>query len=363
MPVPGTFEALTPAWLTEAFRASGVLRAAAVRDTRVEPIGIGVGFLGQLARLHLTYDRAEAGAPATAVAKLPSLDPGGLQVCRLFRFYEREVRFYRELAGTLPTRVPRCYASAFDAETDASLMVLEDFGALRMGDDAGGCSAVDAEAAIRNITRVHAAWWRSPKLDRLEWMPVVDDPVHQFSEPAYQGSLDAFLKGFGDALSPKVRAVTERMAPHVIDLLHASAEGPHTLAHGDYRLDNLFFDGADVGADVATIDWQIAYRGPGIFDVAYFLSGCLEPPLRRAHEMRLLRLWYDAVTEGRAAGYSFDDAVLGYRRSVLYCNVYTVIAVGSLAAANERGRAVFGGWLRRRGAAIEDLDAGELIPA
>ncbi|MBM4443608.1 MAG: hypothetical protein FJ027_24655, partial [Candidatus Rokubacteria bacterium] len=46
MPVPGTFEALTPAWLTEAFRASGVLRAAAVRDTRVEPIGIGVGFLG-----------------------------------------------------------------------------------------------------------------------------------------------------------------------------------------------------------------------------------------------------------------------------------------------------------------------------
>jgi len=63
-----------------------------------------------------------------------------------------------------------------------------------------------------------------------------------------------------------------------------------------------------------------------------------------------------------ASRYAFDDALRDYRRSVLYCHVYNVIAIGSLDAANARGMAVFTAWLRRRGAAIEELDGAELIP-
>ena len=77
--------------------------------------------------------------------------------------------------------------------------------------------------------------------------------------------------------------------------------------------------------------------------------------------MRLLRLWYELATGGRA-DYTFDDALLDYRRAVLQCHVYTVIATGSLNPANERGMAVFRAWLRRRTAAVEELDAGELMP-
>ena len=109
---------------------------------------------------------------------------------------------------------------------------------------------------------------------------------------------------------------------------------PRTLLHGDFRLDNLFFD----ATSVTFIDWQIACRGQGIFDVAYFLSGCVEPAVRRAEEMRLLRLWHGLVTERGAGGFSFDDALLAYRRSVLYCNLYNVIAIGSLDSANDARR-------------------------
>jgi len=84
--------------------------------------------------------------------------------------------------------------------------------------------------------------------------------------------------------------------------------------------------------------------------------------VRRAEEMRLLRLWYELATGGRP-DYTFEDALLDYRRSVLYCHVYTVIATGFLNPSNERGMAVFRAWLQRRGAAIEELDAGELMPA
>ena len=354
---PRQFDAITPTWLTSLLRDAGVLDDAAVTAIGVEPIGIGVGFLGQLARLRLTYDRPTTAA-ATMIGKLPTLDAGGRQICQLFRFYEREIRFYRELASRIPVRVPRCYATVMDVAADDYLLVLEDFGALSMGDDAAGCSAAQAETAIRTIAGLHAAWWDRRELDMLDWVPMGNAPVHQMAEPAYQGSLPAFLETFGDALTPRMRVVSEQLAKHVVDLLNVLAVPPITVAHGDFRLDNLFFDGARVGV----IDWQIAFRGNGVFDVAYFLGGCLDPAVRRTEEMRLLRLWYDIVTAGRGR-WSFEDAVLAYRGAALYCHVYTVIAAGSLNPANERGMAVFRSWLSRRGAAIEDLAADELMPA
>ena len=357
MTIPRRFEDLTPTGLTALLRESGVAKNAAVSAIAIEPIGRGVGFLGQLARLRLTYDDPASDAPRTVVGKLPTLDPGGREICRIFRFYEREIRFYRDLAPTVPIRVPRCYATAMDVAADDYLIVLEDLGSLPMGDDALGCSAAEAEAAIRALARFHAAWWAHPGLDRLDWVPLADAPVHQSAEPAYQKALLPFLRSFGDYLSPKMRTITEQMKTHVIDLLKAVTRTPMTMAHGDYRLDNLFF-----GPDgVAAIDWQIAFRGRAVFDVAYFLSGCLAPEVRRAEEMRLLRLWHEIATGGRR-DYPFDEALVDYRRSVLYCNVYTVIAIGSLDPSNERGMAVFRAWLQRRSAAIEELDAGELMP-
>ena len=184
-----------------------MLHAAGVSGLAVEPIGIGVGFLGQLARLRLTYDRPEGGAPATAIAKLPTLEPGGRGICQLFQFYEREIRFYGDVGREMPVRVPRCYASAMDVAADDYILLLEDLHPLPMGDDAAGCSAAEAEVAIRSIARMHAAFWESPALERLAWMPTVDAPVHQFAEGAYQQSLVPYLNAFGDHLSPKIRTV------------------------------------------------------------------------------------------------------------------------------------------------------------
>jgi len=96
--------------------------------------------------------------------------------------------------------------------------------------------------------------------------------------------------------------------------------------------------------------------------VAYFIVSSLEPEVRRAHEERLVRMWYAIVTERGATGYSWDEAWLDYRKGVLYCNIYTVIGVGSMDAANERGLALQTAWVRRRSAAIEDLRCAEVLP-
>jgi len=102
------FEDLTPATPTTALRDAGTLRAGSVTELGIEPVGAGSGFLGQVARLRPTYDRPGEAGPATLVGKLPTIDPGGREMCRLFKFYEREIRFYPELAERVPLRAPRC---------------------------------------------------------------------------------------------------------------------------------------------------------------------------------------------------------------------------------------------------------------
>src|SRR5215470_15062059 len=300
--IPRRFQDLAPSQLTALLRDGGALRDGAVSALAVEPIGVGVGFLGQVARLRPTYDGAHEGAPSTLIGKMPTVDPGGRDICRMFNFYPREAQFYRELLGRIPVRIPRCYAALVDEAADDSLLLLEDLGSLPMGDDAAGCSAPEAERAIRTIGALHAAWWNSADLDRLGWMPLCNAPVHQRAEPAYQQCVSPFLQMFGDSLSPRMRKLTESIQTHVIDLFNALTRPPMTIAHGDFRLDNLFFD----AGGVAVIDWQIAFRGRGVFDVAYFLAGCLEPAVRRAEEIRLLRLWHDLVSGGRS-DYPFDE--------------------------------------------------------
>src|SRR5215831_5891973 len=90
------FDDLETDSLTSILHASGTLRTGAVRSVEIEPIGLGVGFLGQVARLHLTYNGGDDAAPTTLVGKLPTVDPGGREICRIFKLYEREIRFYRE---------------------------------------------------------------------------------------------------------------------------------------------------------------------------------------------------------------------------------------------------------------------------
>jgi hypothetical protein len=357
--LPRNIEEITPEWLTGALRGRGVLSDAVVTSIECKEIGAGAGFLGQLGRLQLTYDRRGSG-PAAIIAKLPTAEPASREVGNLFRFYEREVCFYEDVAREIELRTPRCFFSAMDVPGDEYLLLLEDLSlAGRCGDELAGCSEDEAELIISSLARFHATWWESPRLGTLDWMPFVNAPVHQSAEPSYQQAWQPFLNLIGERLTPEMLRVGERMRTHVIDLLNAMEPAPRSIIHGDWRLDNLFFmeDGA-----IAAIDWQISSKGRGIFDVGYFLSSCIDPDQRKRTEMGLLRRWHDTLLEHGIQGYSWEQALHDYRVAVLYTWIYAVIGIGALDAANERGLALFHEWVVRRSRAIADLDAAELMP-
>ncbi|MDP3768655.1 MAG: phosphotransferase, partial [Dehalococcoidia bacterium] len=324
----------------------------------------GMGFMGELARVNLDYERDEPSAPRTLIAKLPATAPENREVAEAFRFYEREVRFYEQIADTVELRTPRCYYSAFDPETGDYVLLLEDLAPARVGDQLAGCTVDEADLCITNLARFHATWWDSPQLEELQWMPYANDPlIAQSAYDSYHKAWPPFVEFVGGKLSPKMRGIGDRFGQNVIELMNRFGEPPRTIIHGDYRLDNMFFATPDGGDPLTVIDWQISSRGRGIFDLAYFACGTLPSAERKKAEMDLLRTYHELLSAHGVKGYSFDQCFEDYRASVLCCLIYAVIGIGNLDLANERGVELFMTIMQRTTSAIEDLNAGELLPA
>lgn len=359
--VPDTHAGLTPAWLTDALRAGGVIGEARVCDASAERIGEGAGFIGDVARVSLRYEGGAEGLPRTLVAKLPAPDPVRRAMANAARFYEREIRFYEEIAGGLDLRTPRRYFAAMDLDRQAFVLLLEDLASARAGDQAAGCTVADAELAVREIAVLHAAWWEHPRLGALTWMPAQAD-IHPSAADFWQATWDRGVEQRGGALPPEVLRLGERLGERALAVLAELAGPPHTIVHGDYHLDNLFFAESDPCAPLIVADWQLTVRGRGVFDVAFFLSGNLSPADRRAHETRLLRTWHDALVGRGVQGYSFEQALRDYKLSVAYCLAVVMILSGMPGSGGgERRALLLDVWLSRVAAAIADLQVGELV--
>ncbi|MBF6600204.1 MAG: phosphotransferase [Dehalococcoidia bacterium] len=361
---PGTPAEVTPQWLTTALRTSGAIDRARVHGHDIRIIGEGSGFMGQLAQIALRYDAPEPGAPASLIAKFPAAAPGNRAIAMYFRFYEREVAFYREIARDLRLRTPRCYFHAFEPGTGDYLLLLEDLAPARVGDQLAGCTLGHARLALRELAAFQAAWWDSGELDALEWMPGADAEWNvAAAEQSYEAGWAPFCEFTSSYLTPEMRELGAGFGRRIRPLLHnLTADFPGTIVHGDYRLDNMFFASPGGGPEFAVIDWQLATKGGGVFDAAYFIAGTLPEEERAARERDLVRLYHDALVEHGVQGYSFERCWDDYRVSMLILLAYSVVTIGALDSANERGVELFTKISRRTLRAIEELRARELLP-
>ena len=360
--IPKSPDDLSPEWLTAALQSSGATKAR-IASFENEPIAAGVGFLGKLGRLRLRHAEGGEGLPRTLIVKQPTQDAKSRQLAMMFRFYEREVCFYRDVGSAAGIRVPTMYFGAADPKSGDFVMLMEDLAPARLGDQLAGCDAADARSAVGALARCHALWWRNPRLEALAWLPATNDPINHFAQFAYQGCWEPFVQFVGDKMTPALRRTGEALATNVIRMLDGFIERPNTLVHGDYRADNLFFGGAGPGAPtLAAVDWQVSSRGAGAFDLAYFLSGNVSTEVRRSMEMDLLKHYTDILRENGVREYELEPCLEDYRFGVLFCLLYSVIVIGTLDPTNARGVAVFHANFERVAAAITDLDAGAMMP-
>ena len=359
--VPEGPEEVTPYWLTQALRSEGTISLSTVVSSNSELLGVGQSFLGRVVRLTLRYDIDEPGAPASLVAKFPSADPNIRIPISQQGLYEREIRFYRDVAEKINLRTPQLYYASANARMYRYVLLLEDLSPAQVGDDVAGCSYEDAGLAIRSLAEFHASMWAEPSLLTMDWLAPSGNEGARHQE-LYQQRWEIFIQRLGDRLPSTFLTLGKIFADHVAFVRDRMSEPPLTMVHGDFRLDNLFFSTDDGRRSFAVADWQIVSRGRGVADVSMFLVSCFAPEFRRAVEFDILRTYHSVLLENGVEGYDFEECLYDYRFSVLQHLFRCVVGGGHLDFSSDRGNAYISALLQRTNAAMIDHKVIDFLP-
>lgn len=338
---------LSTSWLT------ATLRAGTIADFSVEPIGTGQ--MSECYRVRLTYADRRDG-PASVVLKVVATDPVSRQTGLALGLYEREVRFYREIAPRLRGPVSPCYHAAFDASAGVFDLLLGDAGPAIVGDEIRGATPEQARLAVTELGHLQGPLLDDTTLAEAPWLNR-DAPMNQaVIAQLYAG----FVDRYGDRIAPQHRMVSERLVAAFDGYLAGEAGGIQGLVHGDYRLDNLLFGTEGADRPLTVVDWQTVTRGPAMTDLAYFLGCALPTPDRRAHYDALLRAYHEAL--GPHPPISLADIRDGVRRQSFF-GVMMAIVSSMLVERTERGDLMFMTMLQRHCEHVLDTDALATLPA
>src|SRR5207247_1558631 len=99
---------------------------------------------------------ADGDGPASVVAKLAAADDTSRATGVQLGAYEREIRFYRELAPRIGGPLAGCLLSMYDPAEGWFTLVLEDVSPALQGDQIAGCSVDGASRALRGLAELHA---------------------------------------------------------------------------------------------------------------------------------------------------------------------------------------------------------------
>jgi hypothetical protein len=356
--IPTATGAITADWLTTTLREFGTIAGdVTVASVQAEVLPSGVGFMGEVGRLRLTYS-GRTSAPTSIIAKIPTQNEVIRGMLAPANIFEREARFYGDVCPEVPTISGEAFGIAIDKTNEDYLLLIEDLSAYRMGDQLSGLSVDDAYSALTAAALLHSTYWQSTKLDKIDWMPACNSAGMKIGEHVYAQSLDPFKQIFGHAIEPEHESLIDRFGPNTPLLLDSLAAMPMTVAHFDYRLDNLFF--GDDGV-VKMIDFQTSSKGGFIYDIGYLLSQSMRVEDRRTHEDALLQAYHGALVSGGVSGYSLDQLRADYRIGVLYGWIIPVFAVGSLDVSSERAMALWTEVIKRAQAAMSDHHVADLL--
>jgi hypothetical protein len=346
---PGPLQ-IDPDWMTAALRRAGALRESRVAGLTCKPVGNGL--VGDSYRFDLSYEEAEPDAPASVIGKFPAADPDSRRAGSAHLLYLREVSFYRELAHTLAIHTPRPFVAEIDPETDDFILILEDLAPFRQVDQLAGCSLEDAGIVMAEAAALHAPRWEDPALESLDWLVARPARTSATVRESLPPIIRLFAERYGYTLEPEFLALVERL-PEGLACSRDDRSSPRTLQHADFRLDNFLFDIKGGARPMATLDWQTVSVGPGVMDVAYFLSAGLNLSERRRHEADLVGFYHAELARRGVRNYDWDHCWHDYRRQTLHGILMGVFSALSVQRT-ERGDALF--LKMTRGACEQALD-------
>lgn len=341
-------EAINPSWIDQVLEQAG-LRAPRVASLLVEPVGHGTA--STVARLSLTYVDPTAAAPRTLIAKFPKASVNGEAPDAVLLGYEREVAAYRFFGLTPPCRMPKCYFASIRADGVFNLILEELSEACWPGDQITGCSIVEAGAVVQTLAALHGAYDPATVAD-LSWPKRRKDLADQSARMFARGAI-VMRERYADQLGDAALTTIDHVAP-LVGPWSAVTSPVERLIHTDARVDNVIFEQAPSGIRACLIDLQSMAIGDPAYDIAYFLSGSLEPADRAACERALVETHAATLRESGIVA-NTAAAWESYRQHAIAGMVATVSAAALLSSSPPIDRLLVA-LARRNCAAVQELD-------
>ena len=344
---------LTPQWVEGLLHGSGDLeQSVSVTGVRTERIGEGVGVLSILQRVIPTYS-GSTDAPKSFVVKYPTDDATQRFTADALVLYIRELRFYAECADAAPFRTARCYGQAIASDNTDFTIAMEDISGFRNLDQLAGVSIDDAKRLLEVLADFHAMWWDKPKLDDMAaYFQPLKNPTYEMVLPMLWQNGWPMVEQHGSDVVPDSVARIGGIWAEKVPWMLGELMNPRTMCHGDYRADNLMFD----GDTPAAIDFQIVGTGSGMYDVGYFISQSIDAEVRAGRDRELVDGYLDRLA---SHGISFDRDEMWrqYLITICFCVTYGVTTFQGYTEQNERGQQLLKGMLGRALRAVADNDA------
>jgi hypothetical protein len=262
-----------------------------------ERIGVDRGFASTVLRLTI---RAQGRQQITVVAKVgpdPALD--------------REVAFYRKLAGRLAAPAPQCWYAG-PAPDGTPVVLLEDLTRAHSGDALAGGSVADIAAVLASMVPV----WRHPAGGPALWtLPLwgSDPAVRQERFRVSWANLRERLAG---EVPREIWLIGERLCGSLERVAAELRRTPGVAVHGDLHLDNVLFEPEGAWRRPVVLDWGSLCTGPDAIDVFPFLAMSLSPEDHTRHAADLLAglsIGSASLDDGRRRLLCYFAGVIGWR--------------------------------------------------
>lgn len=344
---------VTPAWLADVLARHGT--AADVAAVDVHPVGTGQ--TGATFRVTATYTTDQRGLPGSFILKLPSGDDAVRD--RVALGYRCECAFYQSVADRVNIPVPECFGCEITGDGADYALLLADQAPAVQGDQIAGCGVGEARLAVRALAGLHGPTWCDPYWQSFEGLVMsVTGPdairgMGELAKMAADITVDRLNGKLSDADAETLVTAMSLVTPWLLN-----APDRFALLHGDYRLDNLLFD----GERITVVDWQTMGVGLAGRDLAYFTGTSLEPEVRAQADTELVTEYHRALQEQGVTGY--DQATCWHDYVLGMVQVPLISALGcAFSIETERGHDMMAAMLRRGCRAIRDLGTLDLIDA
>lgn len=356
--IPTKAAEITVDWLNT--RLADDVSIGTIAGVSVDDIGAGVGILGEVTRLTLTYAAGHNG-PATMIAKCQSAHPENIGLCQMMGFYEREISFYQQLAPSIDVRVPHAYLADMEPGGAPFVLLLEEITGARMIDQIDGASRDDVQRVADLLAGLQAPFWNNEAVHALGWLPPMNNEMYKGAQALGEANWAPFVENWGDKVPADALAWCEQLTakyPAMLDWWAGAS--PVTLTHTDARAENYLFGGS-AGPDAVTmLDFQLSTRHVGTWDIANFLGMSVTIENRRSWERDIVERYHQALISCGVTDYDLDQCWRDYRYCLMH-QAWAQLAIANVDPGNDRGRQLLNEFVTRSFTAASDNNSGELL--